>query len=45
MNAAQYLRYSIESIVYQLVNNNVEILSKNIDKIQNTLRIKSILMY
>lgn len=42
MNAAQYLRYSIESIVSQLVNNNVEILSKNIDKIKNTWRIKSI---
>lgn len=42
MNAAQYLRYSIESTVSQLVNNNVKILSENVDQINETWRIKSI---
>lgn len=42
MNAAQYLRYSIESVVSQLVNNNVNILSKNANQINETWRIKSI---
>lgn len=42
MNAAQYLRYSIESIISQLVNNNVKILSKDANQISETWRIKSI---
>lgn len=42
MNIAQYLRYSIESIVSQLVNNNIKILSKNTSQINKTWRIKAI---
>lgn len=42
MNAAQYLRFSIEAIICQLVNNNIYTLNNDAKKISKTWRIKSI---